>query len=243
VNESKFISFGDFRREMSPSVDYIQEEDEEFETSDDPLVSYQEFISKLETIDNEEIPEEVDILHEDVSDERKPVNVIMGRFQPFHHGHLKMAKALKEKNNLPSYVVVVYPGHNKSGKSPFDNDSIKMYMDSIVSNNEEIEGYMMVNRGLLGSAISKLIDMGYDPRLIGAGPDRKDDYTKQIDYIKMSDIKDKISDELEIVETPRVTSGTDVRQAIKDQDFSKFKKMVPQEVSNLYNDLITKVRD
>lgn len=116
-------------------------------------------------------------------------------------------------------------------------------MDSIVSNNEEIEGYMMVNRGLLGSAIAKLIDMGYDPRLIGAGPDRKDDYTKQIDYIKMSDIKDKISDELEIVETPRVTSGTDVRQAIKDQDFSKFKKMVPQEVSNLYNDLITKVRD
>ena len=243
VNESKFISFGEFRKEMSPSVDYIQEEDEESESSDDPFVSYQEFISKLETIDSEEIPEDVDMLKEESGEERKPVNIIMGRFQPFHHGHLKMAQKLKEENDLPSFVVVVNPGHNKSGKSPFDEKSLKMYMDAIVANNEEIEGYIIVTRGLLGSAIARLIDMGYDPKLIGAGPDRKDDYAKQIDYIRMSDIKDKISDDLSIVETPRVTSGTEVRQAIKDQDFSKFKKMVPQEVSNLYNDLITRVRD
>ena len=84
--------------------------------------------------------------------------------------------------------------------------------------------------------------MGYDPHLIGAGPDRIDDYTKQIDYIKMSDIKDKISDALDIVETPRVTSGTEVRNAIEDEDFSKFKKMVTKEVSNLYNDLVTSVK-
>ena len=166
----------------------------------------------------------------------------MGRFQPFHLGHLKMAKNLKEKNNLNSYAVVVYPGHNKSGKSPFDEQAIRRYMDAIVNSNDEIDGYMIVNRGLLGSAIAKLIDMGYDPHLIGAGPDRIDDYTKQIDYIKMSDIKDKVSDDLAIVETPRVTSGTEVRKSIEDEDFSKFKKMVTKEVSNLYNDLVTSVK-
>jgi len=242
VNESRFISFGEFRKENSPSVEYLQEEDDS-DSSDDPFFSYQEFISKLETIDNEEIPAEVEMLKEKDTEERKPVNVIMGRFQPFHQGHLKMAKDLMEKNDLPSFVVVVYPGHNKSGKSPFDEEAIKRYMDAIVANNEEIEGYVLATRGLLGSAIARLIDMGYDPKLIGAGPDRIDDYTKQIDYVKMSDIKDKISDDLGIVETPRVTSGTEVRQAMKDQDFSKFKKMVPKEVSNLYNDLITSVRD
>lgn len=242
VNESKFISFDEFRRENSPSVDYLQEEEDEVDTSEDPFSSYREFISKLETIDNENIPKDVDLIKEESKEELKPVNVIMGRFQPFHLGHLNMAKVLKEKNGLNSYAVVVYPGHNKSGKSPFNEQAIKRYMDAIVENNEEIEGYMIVTRGLLGSAIAKLLDMGYNPNLIGAGPDRIDDYTKQIDYIKVSDIKDKISDALAIVETPRVTSGTEVRKSIEDEDFSKFKKMVTREVSNLYNDLVTEVK-
>ena len=242
VNESKFVSFDEFRRDNSPSVNYLQEEDDEADSNEDPFFSYREFISKLETIDSEEIPKEVELIKEKIKDDLKPVNVIMGRFQPFHLGHLKMAKNLKERNDLNSYAVVVYPGHNKSGKSPFNEHAIRRYMDSIVENNEEIDGYMIVDRGLLGSAIAKLIDMGYNPHLIGAGPDRIDDYRKQIDYIKMSDIKDKISDTLDIVETPRVTSGTEVRKSIEDEDFSRFKKMVTKEVSNLYNDLVTSVK-
>ena len=241
VNESKFISFDEFRKDLSPSVDYLQEETEDTENSDDPFYSYDEFINKLETIETEDIPEGVEVISEEVEKDKTPVNVIMGRFQPFHLGHLNMAKDLKDKNGLSSFAVVVYPGHNKSGKSPFDEASIGRYMDAIVSNNDEIEGYMIVQRGLLGSAVAKLIDMGYDPQLIGAGEDRMDDYSKQIDYIKVSDIKDKISDTLELKETPRTTSGTDARKALQDEDFSKFKKMVPQEVSNLYNDLITSV--
>jgi hypothetical protein len=242
INESKFISFEEFRKENSPSVEYLQEEDDS-DLSEDPFFSYQEFISKLETMDSEEIPNGIEILKEERGKERKPINVILGRFQPFHNGHLKMAKNLMEENNLPTFVVVVYPGHNKSGKSPFGEESIKRYMDSIVANNDEIEGYFISPRGLLGSAIAKLIDMGYDPKLIGAGPDRIEDYSKQIDYIRMSDIKNKVSDDLRIMETPRVTSGTKVRQAIKDEDFSKFKKMVPKEVSNLYNDLIISIKN
>jgi predicted nucleotidyltransferase len=100
-----------------------------------------------------------------------------------------------------------------------------------------------MNRGLLGSGIAKLIDKGYDPILIGAGPDRVDDYKKQVDYLKMSDLKDQISDKLKLRETPRVMSGTEVRQALEDGDFSKFKKMVPKEISNLFNDLVTSVKN
>jgi predicted nucleotidyltransferase len=116
-------------------------------------------------------------------------------------------------------------------------------MDAVVENNEEIESYLIVNRGLLGSGVAKLIEKGYDPILIGAGPDRIEDYEKQIDYLKMSDIKDQISDDLELVKTPRVTSGTDVRKVLASGDFSKFKKMVPKEVANLFNDLVTATKD
>ncbi len=243
INESKFVSFGEFKKEFSPRVDYIHEENDESENNDNPFYSFEEFITKLETIDNEQIPDNVELVKEEKKEERTPVNVIMGRFQPFHSGHLNMAKELKDKNGHPTVALVVYPGHNKSGKSPFDANSIKRYMDAVVENNEEIESYLIVNRGLLGSGVAKLIEKGYDPILIGAGPDRIEDYDKQVDYLKMSDIKDKISDDLELVKTSRVTSGTDVRKVLASGDFSKFKKMVPKEVANLFNDLVTAAKD
>ncbi len=243
VNESKFVSFGEFRKDLTPQVDYIQEESEETENIDNPFYSFDEFITKLETIDSEEIPSDVEMVQEEKKKERTPVNVIMGRFQPFHSGHLNMAKEMKEKNGYPTVALVVYPGHNKSGKSPFNEGTIKRYMDAVVNNNDEIESYLIMNRGLLGSGIAKLIDKGYDPILIGAGPDRVDDYKKQVDYLKMSDLKDQISDKLKLRETPRVMSGTEVRQALEDGDFSKFKKMVPKEISNLFNDLVTSVKN
>ena len=243
VNESRFVSFGEFKKEFSPQVDYIQEENDETENNDNPFYSFEEFITKLETIDSEQIPDNVDLVKEEKKEERTPVNVIMGRFQPFHSGHLNMARELKEKNGHPTVALVVYPGHNKSGKSPFDANSIKRYMDAVVENNEEIESYLILYRGLLGSGVAKLIQKGYDPILIGAGPDRIEDYEKQIDYLKMSDIKDQISDDLELVKTPRVTSGTDVRKVLASGDFSKFKKMVPKEVANLFNDLVTATKD
>jgi hypothetical protein len=238
VNESEFISFQDFKNEFIPRVDYIQEENEELEMSDNPFFSFDEFISKLETIEESNPDDSINTEDE----ERKKINVILGRFQPFHNGHLKMAKMMKEKNGHPTYLVAVYPGHNKSGKSPFDEELINKYMKSIVDNHEEIEGYTIMQRGLLGSAIARLIADGYDPIMVGAGDDRKDDYEKQIDYIKISDIKDQLNKKFKLIETPRSLSATDVRNALKDEDFSKFKKMVPSSVSNLYNELLTKVK-
>ena len=121
LNESSFLSFLDFRKEMAPSVQYLKEEDEETEADENPFYSYREFITALETIDS--TPK--GIVAEADQGKLKDVNLIVGRFQPFHNGHLKMAKFLKEKNGNPAVAVVVYPGNNKSGKSPFSEDTIK----------------------------------------------------------------------------------------------------------------------
>ena len=131
---------------------------------------------------------------------------------------------------------MVYPGHNKSGKSPFDEDLIKKYMDGIIGNEKEIVDYIIVQRGLIGSAIVKLLEKGYKPNLIGAGEDRMGDYTKQLDYVKKSDIGDQMQN-LKLVQTPRSTSATEVRNAIKDEDYQKFKKLVPAGVEKMYNSL------
>jgi nicotinamide mononucleotide adenylyltransferase len=236
MNES-FMSFLDFRKENSPVVEYLKEEDSETEADENPFYSYGEFITALETIDNsktgvvEEKEEKKDL---------KDVNLLVGRFQPFHNGHLKMAKFLKEKNNFPSVAVVVYPGHNKSGKSPFKEDTIKKYMDGIVRDESEIVDYIIVQRGLIGSAIVKLLEKGYKPHLIGAGEDRVDDYTKQLEYVKKSEIGEEMKD-LKLIKTPRVTSATKVREAIADDNYQEVKRLVPKGVSVLYNTLKSEV--
>ena len=236
LNESSFLSFLDFRKEMAPSVQYLKEEDEETEADENPFYSYKEFITALETIDN--TPK--GIVSEADQGKLKDVNLIVGRFQPFHNGHLKMAKFLKEKNGNPAVAVVVYPGNNKSGKSPFSEDTIKKYMEGVVRDEKEIVDYIIVQRGLIGSAIVKLLDKGYKTKLVGAGEDRMNDYTKQIEYVKKSDIGDQMQD-LKLVETPRVTSATKVREAIADDDYQEVKRLVPKGVSVLYDTLKSEV--
>jgi cytidyltransferase-like protein len=236
MNES-FMSFLDFRKENSPVVEYLKEEDSETEADENPFYSYGEFITALETIDNSKSGV---VAEKEGNKDLKDVNLLVGRFQPFHNGHLKMAKFLKEKNNFPSVAVIVYPGHNKSGKSPFKEDTIKKYMDGIVRDESEIADYIIVQRGLIGSAIVKLIEKGYKPHLIGAGEDRIDDYTKQLEYVKKSEIGEEMKD-LKLIKTPRVTSATKVREAIADDDYQEVKRLVPKGVSVLYNTLKSEV--
>ena len=238
VNEG-FLSFLDFQKEIAPEVEYLKEEDEETEADENPFYSFKEFISALETIDSS--PKKGTLIEKEEEKKLKDVNLLLGRFQPFHNGHLKMAKFLKEKNDLPSVVVVVYPGHNKSGKSPFNEETIKKYMDGVVRDEKEIEDYIIVKRGLIGSAIVKLLEKGYKPNLIGAGEDRADYYTKQIEYVKRSEIGDEIKD-LQLVQTPRVTSATEVRQSIGDEDYQKFRRLVPSGVEKMYTALKSAIR-
>jgi cytidyltransferase-like protein len=238
TNESEFISFLEFKKDFIPNVDYLQEEAEDEENSEDPFVSFDQFISKLETIDSQVKEEE-----KNPNKENKKVNVIMGRFQPFHLGHLKMAKNLKEENDLPSILVVVKPGKNRYGKSPFGEKTVKQYIEAVINEYpEDLAGYVMVDRGLLGSSLAKLVDMGYEPHLVGGGEDRKDDYLKQIQYIKNTELAEKLPKEFKLVETPRIMSSTDARNHIKKDDFAALKKLLPKSVLNFYSSLTSEVK-
>ena len=144
-------------------------------------------------------------------------------------------KKLKEKNNLPSFVVVVYPGHNKSGKSPFNERIIKQYMEAVIKDNpDDLVDFIIVDRGLVGSIINKLVGMGLEPHLIASGDDRKDYYEKQIEYIKRSDLIDNLPKDFGLEVTPRFTSAAEVRDKLKNEDFAALKKLLPKPVLNLY---------
>lgn len=237
VFESNLPTFMDFKRKNleKNKVNYVTEESEG-EKEDDPFYSYNEFISALETIDNIEKPKSK--IKEEETPELKDVNVLIGRFQPFHNGHLKMVKSMKKENGLPCLIAVVHPGHNTSGKSPFDEDLVKKYMESVVRENpEDICGFFIVSRGLLGVIYGTAKSHGFRVKSIGAGDDRIMDYKKQVEYLKKNG--SDFPKDMEIIKTPRSTSGTEVREKIKNEDFTSFKKLVPPSISSLYNSLVT----
>ena len=233
----------DFKKNnlSSKKIDYVTSESDNSEEADtdDPFYSYNEFITALETIDTTKKDKSKEINEDTEEDKKKlqPVNLLVGRFQPFHNGHLKMVDQLYKENDLPSIIAVVHPGHNKSGKSPYDEKLISRYMEGIVRDNPgKIAGYFVVNRGLLGPIYGKAKEHGFIPKVIGAGDDRIEDYNKQADYLKKAG--GDFPEDIKIVQTKRSSSGTDVRKKIEAEDYVGFKKLVPQAVANVYNSLI-----
>jgi len=250
VNESKTIpSFFDFKKSISKKkVDYLTTESEdvsEVEDEDDKdeyFYSYNEFISTLEKIDTSRKPGLTKESVEDVVKEFQSVNVIIGRFQPFHNGHLKMASFMKKKNDLPCIVAVVHPDHNKSKKSPFSRDLVKKYMESLVREHQDlIKGYYIVNRGLLGVIYGAAKEHGFLIKAIGVGEDRIDDYKKQEEYLKKHG--SDFPKEIQIIETPRSTSASAVREKLKEEDFLEFKKLVPSSVASFYQSFVSALND
>lgn len=153
-----------------------------------------------------------------------------------------MTKELKEQNDLPSIAVVVYPGHNKSGKSPFDDNVIKTYMESVVREYPEVlSGFVIVNRGLLGIIAGEIRKLGYRIELIGAGEDKSDDYNKQVDYLVKAG--KEFPTTTKVFKTKRTTSATEVRDKLKNEDFTAFKKLVPPCVASLYATLVSGVHN
>lgn len=248
IQESESVpSFLEFKkRNFSPKkIDYVTDESEEPKSGDDELYSFNEFISALETIDTADKPK-TKVAKAAVKEEEKPkelqkVNLIVGRFQPFHDGHFKMVRKLMEKNELPVVLAVVHPGHNRSGKSPFDENLVAKYMEALVRDNPgKILGYFMNTRGLLGPIYGRAKELGYLPQAIGCGDDTVENYKKQSDYLKKAG--GDFPKEIEIVETPRSLSATKVRELLDAEDFLAFKKSVPGAIASFYPQLTSALK-
>ena len=248
IQESQVPSFLDFKKNnlSAKTVDYTTSENEESDKNEeeyDHFYSYNEFISALETLDTQEKPKEIITETDEKKEEPKEkelqdVNLLIGRFQPFHNGHMNMVKKMAEENELPSIIAVVHPGHNKSGKTPFSEDLVSKYMETVVKENAgKILGYFIINRGLLGVIYGKAKELGYLVKAIAAGDDRIDDYKKQAEYLKKAG--GDFPEDIELIQTPRSSSGTEVREKIDNEDFVGFKKLVPHAVATFYDQLVS----
>lgn len=143
---------------------------------------------------------------------------ITGRFQPFHKGHENMyyfAENYAEKNKIEDYdIVFVIISKNKiTDKNFLYHEEIEFLIHEVFPDVD-----VFVSPDLYYRNVAKAI-IGVDPEdlVYVIGEDREKGVKNMgVDYII----------------TPRFTSATEVRKAIMDRDYKKFKQLMPKEISD-----------
>lgn len=163
------------------------------------------------------------------------VNIFAGRFQPFHKGHLQCCKDAFEKNGLQTVIMFI---HNDKfdKKKPFSDELIKEELELVKRKEKCIKDIVWLRFPQPVRICRILKDMGYEAALWLAGEDRIESYRKQLNNTAI----DKIENELEVAvpelyQTERYGSATAVRNAIAEDDFVEFKKLMPNGTDVLYD--------
>ena len=162
--------------------------------------------------------------------EAENVNILIGGFQPVTMGHIKAAKALKEKNGNKT-VFIAIKREVPTKKSPFSVEMTRLMLNKVQQEYPElIASVMIVPSGQISDIIKELRPQ-YEPILWGTTDRRVKDYALQFDYIKKRDIPLRISKDFKIVELPSFVKSEEIIDLIKSSNFEGFKKETPASIS------------
>jgi hypothetical protein len=176
-----------------------------------------------------------------LNENNQKVNIVIGKFQPFNNGHLKMCSRLKKENDLPVFLCVVHPGGDYSYKYPFTEDLIKKSIGSLTSeNNKLFAGYEIIPSDLLEDAIN-CVTKHYNPASVCIGEKDFENMILQREWIRGK--YDLEGGDIEIYKTPQWSNNSDIRDFIKKGDFQQFKNKVPKSVSVLFNEFTKQLKD
>lgn len=199
-----------------------------------------------------EIPEE---LRSDIKSEIKdslnttpgkiPVNVIVGRFQPIHKGHIAISKFLKEANGFDT-VYVTIRGEKPNPKSPISLETQKEIFEIVKENESGVVNFFNTNRVILNEIFTLLRNNNYEPMSLGAGDDRVEAYKEQLKFMleKRNNMMN-VNESFDIIQIPRnivKVSGTSVRDSILKEDIKLFELQVPSYLYDFYDKLKNEIK-
>lgn len=176
---------------------------------------------------------------------KKPVNMFVGRFQPFTLGHAKVIQTIYKQNGLPVIIFLIKSKTKKpedAFKRPYDEQTQIEMLNSLKSK-YPIEDVIVLDRGAIDYMFNAARERGYEPVLWGTGTDRMKSYSNQVDkpeYREDLGVRDDFG-LFEIPRTGKNISATQVRNAMLDGDEKLFKKLTPKPIHGMYNELKTKL--
>ena len=196
--------------------------------------SFSEFIGAPNTFSVLSEVEHAEKLEDTI--EPQKVNILIGSFQPISIGHIKAAKALRDKNGNKTIFIAV-KGANPTKKSPFSLLTTQTMLTKAQQEYpDDIAGFRIVPNGQIEDII-KEIRPDYEPILWGTTDRRLKDYALQLDYIKKRDIPLRISKEFKLVELPTFIKSDELLDLIKHSEFEKFKKLTPSSIASEFFNL------
>lgn len=174
---------------------------------------------------------------------KKPVNIFVGRFQPFTLGHVKVFEQMYKKNGLPIVVFLVRSKKPDPKKTPFSEDIQQAMFAKMIKQYPFLEASYVISSAAIDTIFSTARPT-YEPIIWGFGTDRKKSYEYMInkpDYREQLGVNPEFSG-LEIKRNDNNISASKVRQAINNDDENTFKKMTPKSIHSFYKTLQTELQ-
>lgn len=209
-----------------PSEEVVDEPEEESEEESDDVESIDpEIAFKMQAALGQMDP----ISDLAINPEAKDVNLIIGKFQPFNNGHLKMIKKANQVNGNPVVLMVV------SNSKSFINRELMDKMMKIISSDlsDVVDSVDYVPDDLLSTSIDKIKDK-YNPKTLTVGSKKLDNYLIQSRTLKK---RKKIPQDFQIQTSPEWVISREVMKTLEDKDYMQFKKHVPKSLSSLWEEL------
>ena len=169
---------------------------------------------------------------------KKPVNIFVGRFQPFTLGHVKVFEKMYKENGYPVVVYLVRGGKADPEKRPFDEQLQQAMFAKMAKQYPFLEAAVVVPNGAIDTLYSHARP-AYEPMMWGFGTDRKKSYNAMINkqsYRDQLDVHPEFKG-YEIKRTDDNISASKVRNALKLDDEKTFKKMTPKSIHKFYKAL------
>tara|TARA_Y100000287_G_scaffold49895_1_gene38865 strand:+ start:1510 stop:3369 length:1860 start_codon:yes stop_codon:yes gene_type:complete len=253
------ITLGSFRKKRTKETDII---------SGDMLSTLNEIIEKIETkvlaktnegdvmnfkqyLVNQKIEAEVTPVMEALDVQypeqgKQPVNMFVGRFQPFTLGHQKVIETIHKQNGYPVVIFLIKAKKKKAEdafKRPYD-EATQLGMLNKLKGKLPIEDVKVLPTAAIDKMFNELRP-NYEPVLWGTGTDRMKVYGYQVNNDKYRDALG-VRDDFSLFEIPRTgknISATQVRNAMLDGDEKLFKKLTPKGLHPMYDELKQKLQD
>lgn len=164
------------------------------------------------------------------------VNLLIGDFQPIHMGHIKAAEKLNKMNGLP-VVLVALIRDQRSEASPFSETTQKILLNKVEQEfGQLIKDVILIKRGSIEDVMGSLKPK-YIPVLWGTGKGRIKSYGLQLNYLKKRKVSIDLNKDFKLVEIPEYQSSSAIRKLIADEDFIRFKELVPKSVASEFFNL------
>jgi cytidyltransferase-like protein len=253
------ITLGSFRKKKSKTSDILDE---------DMIARLNDIVEKIETLVFVENTDKNSIydfknymLHNKVKQStlnealtvkykeqgKEPVNMFVGRFQPFTLGHAKVLETIHKQNGFPVVVFLVKAKNKKkedSFKRPYDEATQLKMFKAVQKQYPFLKEIYVIPTAAIDVMFNEMRPK-YEPVLWGTGSDRMKVYGYQVNNDKYREDLGVKSD-FGLYEIPRTDdniSATKVRNAMLDGDEKSFKKMTPKSLHKLYGELKKKLED